>query len=199
MRSLTVLADLDDVTCDLVPAWLARYNRDYADIVTREDIKSWNIPDWISSACGVKIYDYLNDPTLYDEVRPVLGSLPAIRYLRHRGHRVVFVTSSNRQQMGAKYAWLERHGYFAEVAATGFKPSEDFIVASDKSLVRGDLLIDDRPKNIETFPGSRIIYDRPWNQTTVAYAANAYRARNWSEVVQLVESCETAPNCGRAA
>ena len=189
MKVLTVLCDVDDVVAQLVPAWLARYNRDYGDCVTRDDLKSWTITDWISAECGEKIYDYLRDPMLYEDVAPVSGARAGVEMLRRWGHRVVFVTSASGPGMGAKLAWLVRHGFLPD--HTYVHP--DFVAAHDKALIRGDVLIDDRPENIAKYvkTGAHgIVMDAPWNQLAVGL-----RARHWRDVLAHIDHL----SLGRAA
>lgn len=181
MKSLTILADVDDVTCDLVPAWLARYNRDYGDTLVPDDIKNWTMTDWVSEACGDKIYDYLKDPTLYDEVRPVSGAIHGVDALRRAGHRVVFVTSASGEGMGAKLAWLIRYDFLPK--HTYIHP--DYVVAHDKNLIRGDMLIDDRYSNVVGFSGIKALFRRPWNDSeSSGYDVRVY---SWADVGRFVE------------
>jgi 5'(3')-deoxyribonucleotidase len=53
--------------------------------------------------------------------------------------------------------WLGRRGF----------RKEDIVFASDKSLVTGDVLIDDGQHNIDSFRGPGVLIARPWNRGTL--------------------------------
>jgi 5'(3')-deoxyribonucleotidase len=182
VSKLTVLVDVDDVVADLVPAWLADYNRAYSDILTPEDIKSWDMTDWVSGECGAKIYEFLNDHTIYDRIVPVPGAHMGVTRLRAMGHRVVFVTSASALNTGLKLTWLIKHGFL-----TGQPWAQhDFVAAHDKYLVRGDVIIDDRIENVTQFPGGKIIFDRPWNRS-LEMTGLGHRMRSWVEADVIVD------------
>ncbi len=182
MRSLTVLVDVDDVTADLVPAWLHRYNQDYGAKLMPHHLRSWNMQDWVTPDCGEKIYDYLLDPTLYDEVQPVPGAILGIRSLRDMGHRVVFVTSASGPGMNAKLQWLIRHKLLPDHGHV----HNDYVCAHDKGLIRGDVLVDDRAATVEAFSGRKILFHRPWNADVVTDHIGASRVTNWDQIVDLM-------------
>ena len=58
--------------------------------------------------------------------------------------------------------------------------------ATDKSLIRADLIIDDRYKNVMDFVGPCILFDQPWN----SHHQHHNRAAGWNEVVAMVRALE---------
>ena len=150
--------DVDDVVADLVPRWLELYNRTYKDTLRVEQITSWQIVDFVKPECGNHIYDFLYNPFLYDGVMPIDGALGGVLSLKKDGHRIVFVTSCVRGMLDMKWDWLVRWD---------FLPNElhqsDLIAATDKSLIKVDILIDDRPDTILKFGRKGILFKRPWN------------------------------------
>lgn len=172
---MLILCDVDSTIADLMPAWLDLYNKEYKDNLTKEDITIWGIHELVKPECGTKIYSYLQLDTLYDRVRPIDGALDAITCLRDNGHRVVFASAGVYSL--SKFHWLEAHG---------FQPgryAENFIVIYDKGLLKGDLMIDDRDKNIESFGSPlSILFDQPWNRSFEW----GRRAKTWSEVLELL-------------
>ena len=162
--------DVDGVVANNHYEWINLYNHDYHDNFTLDRWTSWNIHEFVKPECGMKIYDYLKDRHFYENVRPEPYSMDGITYLRRYG-RVVFVTSSTPEQMGLKYQWLLKHKYLDN---TG-----DYIECSDKSLVRADYLIDDKPQNIFDFDGTGVIFTQPWNKSI----GFKYRISNWFNFV----------------
>lgn len=177
--SKIVLCDVDGVVADMIPEWLYFYNMDYDDCLTVDNIVGWSVHNFVKNACGKKIYDYLAYENLYDDVQPFPGALEGIKELREAGFRVVFVTSGVQP---AKIKWLQRHGFIED-----WMSSKDVIIAHDKSLVRGDYLIDDGLHNCEAFDGVAILFDQPWNR----HSDEFFRVSNWDFVTEylLLEAC----------
>ena len=64
---------------------------------------------------------------------------------------------------------------------------EDVIVASDKSLVNGDIMIDDGTHNLETTSCDLpILFDRPHNRSYNDFAAGMVRVETWDEIYEVV-------------
>jgi 5'(3')-deoxyribonucleotidase len=175
------LVDVDEVVAALLPAWLDRYNRDFNDSVKPEAITGWDVREFIKPEAAERMYEYLDTPKLYDSVQPIEGAVEGVMILRARGHRVTFVTSAMNGHAGAKLRWLQKHG----LLPAGKKVEADYIECSDKSLIRGDVLVDDRPKNIDEFKGGTILFAQPHN---ASYSGReVLRACNWDDVLRHVE------------
>lgn len=162
--------DVDDVTANLNEWWLYCYNRDHNDNLTESDIKSWDMGSYTKIGDG--IYDYLKYPSLYDGVTPVENAIWGIEELRRAGYRIVFITASTPEQSGRKYQWLKFYNLLPE--------AKDYIEAIDKSIIKVDYLIDDRPKNVIETCGQGLIFTREWNKDLKGY----HRLNDWVDVVR---------------
>lgn len=155
---MNILVDVDSTTLNLMPEWLRLYNYDYSDALTPDMITEWDMTKFVNGICGKKIYEYLANPFLYDYVQPIDGAVEGVKYIRSRGHRVIFVSAG--VYASGKYDCLVRHGFEPG------KYAEDFIVAYDKSIICGDVLIDDKPENVVSFSGRvALLFDQPWNRS----------------------------------
>lgn len=168
-----VYVDVDDTTLDLHGEWVTnRYNNDYNDNLTRRDVKTWELHKFVKPECGRKIYDYLNDPDLYKSVKPLPGAIEGIEKIRSLGWRVIFLTAYfNTPKIEA----LHNYGLLKEYPYNDgrWHTACDVVMANDKTLLKGDMLIDDKTDNIEKF-GKGLIFDQPWNQD-----CNFPRVYNW--------------------
>lgn len=164
----TIAIDVDDVTADLVSAWLDRYNLDHNDSLSEKDIKTWDIGS--HTKIGDKMYEYLT-PDLYDSISPVFNSLWGVSKLREMGNKVIFVTSFLPSLAGRKYQWLKFYGFLED--------PKGYIEAKNKSLIRCDYLIDDSPENIIGSYGIPIVFTREWNKSLWTYD----RVDNWVDIV----------------
>jgi 5'(3')-deoxyribonucleotidase len=155
MSNRIIAIDVDGTIADLLPAWLWRYNLEYGDDLSEDKIVRWSIHEFVRPICGTKIYDYLKDPTLYDNVQPYPGAIEAIKKIKFAGHRVIYPTVTPIETPGIKYNWLKAFGLIDDM--------RDYIEVTDKSLIAAHMLIDDRPENLDFFKGTRVLMLRPWN------------------------------------
>jgi 5'-nucleotidase len=174
-KPMLVLVDVDSTVAELLPVWVAHYNKDYNDTLDWRSIDKWAIHEFVKPECGTKIYDYLQLPELYDTVQPVEGSLEGVDRIRAAGHRVVFVTAG---VYPAKYRWLIRNGYLP----SGLEGEKDFIICTDKNLINGDVLIDDAFHNIDTFDGWGIMLTAEYNKEFDV----VHRANGWKDIAEIM-------------
>lgn len=172
-----ILVDVDSVVADLIPAWLYLYNKDYNDNLTREQITEWDMTKFVKPECGNQIYDYLHLEDLYNIVNPIDGAISSIHWLRQHEYDIRFLTSGVQP---AKILWLGKQGL---LLSEHFLFSPDVIVAHDKSIIKGDILIDDNIKNCESFSGKSILFAQPWNKTS---SYTFFRADGWPDVIQYL-------------
>src|SRR5574342_262574 len=166
--------DVDDVVADLVSEWLTRYNKDYNDSLRLDQINTWSIVELVKPECRARIYDYLSSETLYSSIRPITGAKKGVLALREAGHRVIFVTSCVRGMFDRKWQWLINHGFLQPSLHT-----IDFIAATDKALIKVDLMIDDRLETVKAFGEKGVLFSRPWNNGSL----------NWKDIVSRYTSC----------
>jgi len=178
----TLICDVDGVPADLSTAWLARYNKDYNDNVQSSDIKEWGMHKFLKPECGVKFYDYLEDPTLYDEVLPFdNGCLEFCNNMRSVGWRIVFATVIVIGSAGAKFNWLVRHKYLEDGQL------EDYVEMKDKNLLRGaaDILIDDGLHNTKSWyesGGTPILFQQPY---TINANVPYFHTNDWNKIFDI--------------
>ncbi|OHD28406.1 MAG: hypothetical protein A2Y38_16650 [Spirochaetes bacterium GWB1_59_5] len=178
---MLVICDVDGVVADLHAEWYKRYDRDYGDNLSSnpDRITDWDLHKYVK--CGTRIYQYLTQPDLYDCVLPVPGAAEGILAIRNIDCRVVFATSCLSGTTDAKFKWLLRYFFL-----TNPKSRKDYVSIEDKGVLRGDVLIDDGPHNVEAFEGQVIVFDAPWNRSLQVDDTRTFRATNWSEAVSHV-------------
>lgn len=162
----TIFVDVDSVLADIVPAWLAFYNEEYGDVLKPEDMKHWNFSDYTKDPEA--FLGYLKRPDFYDNVKPIAGSFENVKKLAMRGYRIVYATASAYNGI-----WLYRYGY---------NVFGDIMIAKDKSVLRGDCLVDDRLLNVVDFHGFSILFKQPWN-THYGFPVVAH---GWNDVYNLI-------------
>lgn len=174
---MRILVDVDCVVLDLMPVWLDRYNADYNDTLTVDRITEWNIEKFVKPECGMRIYKYLEQPDLYDNVRTIGGAWLTIKEFLQEKNEVIYVSAGF--YPAPKIKCLQRNGLEVN--------ESNFIATARKDCVFGAVLIDDNPKNINEFPYPGILYTQPWN-VDVELWNNTWdcAAQDWLEVRKIV-------------
>ena len=172
MSDKIIFCDIDDVVADLLSEWLRWYNLDYDGCLTPKDIHEWDLSKRVKQSCGIKIYDYLNNPAIYDNVKPIQYSLYGVNQLRQFGYRVIFATATPRTTPYRKFDWLEEHGFKPEM--------KDYIEIRDKSLLNGDILLDDKVENVSNFKGKGVLFNQPHNEY---YLFPITRVNGWKDFI----------------
>lgn len=174
---MTILVDMDEVLVDLVTKWIWYYNSINGTHFKKEWITKYG------DLGGEKWIEILRIPGFSADLPWLDSKAPRyLRRLRDAGHRIVVVTSPAAWESARdKYSWVHTHMRIPGII-DGMK---DFVLARDKSLIRGDVLIDDNPSHLQLFPGEVICYDQPWNR-----ALNVRRAHNWKEVYKLINELD---------
>lgn len=174
---MIIICDVDGVVADLHSEWLKRYNQRSGDRLTVNGLTTWHISEFVLPDWKQKIFDILREPDVYDNVFPINGALPAVQHLQSK-HRVVFTTSCVKGMADQKWEWLERNGFLPRRYS-----HKDLVITADKSLILGDLIIDDSYQHCMDFEGEAIVFDQPWNRKDIGLS----RANGWMDCVTQIE------------
>ncbi len=166
----TLLIDMDSVICDLMSEWHRRYNHDYDDNLSVEKLECWRSEDYVKNECGDKIYEYLDQPGLFLQLKPLPHAIEVLERLSSM-YDVMIVTSSRTYAYTEKEQWVEKH--------LPFIGKRNLIFSHRKEMIRGDLLFDDAPHNLIAFKNSGRM------AIAMNYRYNQYvdvpRVNNWLE------------------
>jgi 5'(3')-deoxyribonucleotidase len=168
--------DIDDTVISFVEAWLKWYRRDSNEEIYVNDITDWNIAQFVK--VGDRIYDYINDPKLYQEVKEIWMAKWAVTNLRKMGHRVIFPTSCPiGLPHGEKLNTLNKMGFKID--------HKDYMELKDKTLLNMDVLIDDNFDTISKFSGLKILFAQPWNSKELG--GYDFRSGNWVDIMKFLK------------
>lgn len=182
MKQPIIAIDVDGVVADLHTEWLAKYNRDYGDTMKVDQITDWEIHKLVKPECGKRIYQYIDDPYIYDTVKPIPRARYSVRMLGEMGFSVIFVTTVTKNTRGRKLQWLIDHEFVQE-----YNANDRYIETDNKGIVKFDLLLDDKPENIEFCPGRGILFSRPWNATAAITEKRLPSVHTWDEFLRIVK------------
>ncbi|WP_041863188.1 5'-3'-deoxyribonucleotidase [Bordetella petrii] len=160
---MLILLDQDGVLADFEHAFLAAWRARHPDIapVPYENRRSFRILDDYPPELRARAEAIYTAPGFIRDLPPVPGAVEAYRELLALGMDVRICTSPLLQFencVAEKYLWVERH--------LGRAATERLVLTRDKTLVRGDLLIDDKPRIQGAVRPSwrHIVYDAPYNR-----------------------------------
>lgn len=178
----TILVDMDGVLADWGSGYgigLDAYGEAAAAIARHEDQTSFNLHLGLTPEQS-EIVDVVMARMSYRMLSPIEGGIEAVRSLHDMGHDVRICTSPwlpNRNCIKDKLDWVSD--------ALGSEWTEKVIVTKDKTLVRGDFLIDDKPgiTGLMTPEWQQILFTQPYNRDVT----HLPRMNNWSEVMTLIE------------
>lgn len=160
---MLILLDQDGVLADFEHAFLDAWRRQYPDItpIAYEDRKSFYILQDYPPELRDKAEALYTSPGFIRNVPAVAGAIEAFHELLALGMDVRICTSPLSQFencVAEKYLWVEKH--------LGREATNRLILTKDKTLVRGDILIDDKPNITGAMrpQWKHIVYDAPYNR-----------------------------------
>jgi len=159
-----ILIDMDGVIADWGRAYgdaLDTFGEDASGIPRHADQRSFDLTAGRTEREKAIIGAVMIQPGFYSRLEPIPGAREALKQMVKDGHDVRIVTSpwaSNPTCASDKLNWIIRH-YGSHWAAR-------VIITSDKTLVSGDYLIDDKPevKGDRAPDWEHILFDQPYNR-----------------------------------
>jgi 5'(3')-deoxyribonucleotidase len=169
-----ICVDMDEVMADAIAEHLLRYNREFQQSLTKEDLRGKRFWQIVPEPHHAVLDDYLRAADFFEDL-DVMPDAPRVLAELQR-HYEIFIASAAMEvpnSFNPKYRWLQRH--------FSFIPYTHIVFCGDKSILRADYLIDDNPRQLQAFHGTGILYDAPHNLNVTGYT----RVHNWLEIEQL--------------
>jgi len=177
---MRILIDIDGVIGDFDQEFLQRWRSRHADkiYIPLEERTTFYIKDQYPKELKPLVDEILLESSFFRDMLPVPGAKEALEEMSGKGFEV-FICTSPLSTYGncilEKYEWVERF--------MGMSWVKKVILTKDKTIIRADLLIDDKPliTGVENNPSwEHILYDRPYNR-----GINKRRITwdNWKEVL----------------
>ena len=176
--------DVDDVLMDTTAAWLQVHNEITGDNVTPDDVKSWDIAQYISKGSRETLFNILRQNEFWKNVGAVNDSITYLWKLiaEHEDSEidVYIATATYPDTAGAKIKRLLQHFPYID--------ERKVVMTASKGVLNIDLLVDDNPENLCSMPSGcvKILFDRPHNRWCNESGIGAIRAHNWKEVYDYI-------------
>lgn len=179
MRPLDILVDLDDTVWYLLKAWVQRLNARHGTSVSVDDIYDWDVTIAFPGLTREQVFAPLNEDDFWDTVEPMDGTAEVLEWAINEGHRVHIVTAS-------LYSTLKSKMENALFKHFPFISWNQVIITSHKQMIRGDMLIDDAPHNLENGQYVKVLVTAPHNRGYDAQRNHMIRVNNWSEIKECI-------------
>jgi 5'-nucleotidase len=158
---MNILIDMDGVLADFVTGFKAAWaNHGLPDYFGRWE--QWDLTHYIPVQEHKDMVDVVMcQPGLFRGLPVMPGAVDAVLGLMAEGHQVWICSTPVANSpccMDEKLAWLKEH-FGAAVAKRA-------ILTQDKTIVRGEILVDDRPDIHGALAPSweHVVYDQPYNR-----------------------------------
>lgn len=170
MEKTILLLDSDGVMCDISKEWCKRYNEKYGDNLTVEQFHgTWSgMEKVVKPECGVKVYDIIKEPGFFENLNPLEGAIEGLELLCKQNDIEPYILtafSGHENIAYGKMKWYKKHCPF-------FNCDDNMILTHAKSLVHGDILVDDSVKNLTYWANKKIeLFGDDADFITIAMAA----------------------------
>lgn len=173
-----VLADFDQRIADI---WKEKYpDLPFVDLSQK---KTFYLEDSMPKEYGPLIEGIFLQKGFFLSLQLIDGAKESLEYLAQKGYTVRICTTPILRNMycsSEKLEWVKKH------LGRGF--GRKVIIAKDKTLINGDILIDDKP-NVEgaiSPAWEHIVFSKPWNQ---GLNKRYLDWKNYKRVLDIDESC----------
>lgn len=175
--------DLDDTIENLLLAWISWLNKEHGLNASIDDVKSWEMSDLYPNLSHDEIFAPLFNEEFWSTVTPKQDAIYYIDQLIKDGHDVYIVTSSHYATMKYKFDAIIKR-YFPAV------DWKHIITATNKQMIKCDIMIDDGPHNLIDGDYIRILFNAPHNKDFPAEDHQMKRVYNWEQVYNLVKDLD---------
>lgn len=168
---------MDEVMADTLAEHLRRYNQEFDEEVTTEDLAGKGLWEITPLDRQQQLRAFLDAEDFFEDLPLMPGAQNVLKHLSSRFE--IFIATQAMavpNSLGSKYRWLQRH--------FNFIPPTHYVFCGDKSILRADFLIDDLPRNLKRFEGQGLLYTAPHNLTATGFV----RVNNWQEIAEYFDA-----------
>jgi 5'(3')-deoxyribonucleotidase len=169
---------MDDVLCNTLHEWIKELNARHGTNVLPADITTWDIAALFPTLKRSEVFAPTFKHDFWQRMSPQPGSVEMLKHIIDDGHSIKVVTATHYLVAAPKFEWLLRNFPYLSM--------KDIIIAHDKQMIRGDVLIDDAVHNLEGGEYEKILFSAPHNLEYDTLQNGMCRASNWNDVYDIV-------------
>lgn len=173
---MRILIDMDEVMADAIARFQEWYHRDFGIHITEQQLAGTKLQYIVPQAHQATVLSYPHQKGFFENLPLIENSREVIESL-YRKHEIYIVSAAMEFEysLPEKYRWLDTHFPFIHWSRRVF--------CGDKSVMKGDVLIDDHAFNLSVFSGRPIMFTATHNINETGYE----RVNNWLEVQELFD------------
>lgn len=178
-----ILVDQDGTLADFEGSFLETFRKNHSHLphIPFEERSTFYIMDDYPPHLTETIQEIYFAQGFFRDLPPIPGAIEALNEMRKAGFIVKICTSPISEYkycVEEKHAWVEKH--------LGRDWVRDVILTTDKTQVKGDILIDDRPIILGHFEPEweHVIFDAPYNREV----KDKRRLLNWADWRELLDT-----------
>ena len=178
---MRILVDMDGVLADFESEFLKRWRERHPDkyYIPLEERTTMYVKDQYPDELKPLVVEIVLEQGFFRDIVPVNGGREALFEMEKMGLEVFICTSPLAAYQNCvleKFEWVDRE--------LGPQWVKRIVLTKDKTLVKGDYLIDDKPeiKGVESMPDwEHILYDCPYNMNV---SKRRLTWKNWKDVLK---------------
>lgn len=167
-----VLVDMDGVLADTYTQFIKMEYEETGIELHLEDMDGKTEEEVFPS-----FYAHVRSEGFFGTAPLIDNSIEGLKYLNDK-YNVLIVSSATEfpKSLAEKQKWLNKHYPFITW--------EQMIFCGKKDSIKGDIMIDDHPKNLRYFDGKRILFTQPHNTNIKDF--DYQRVFNWKDIMALI-------------
>ena len=172
---MTLFVDMDEVIADAYKAKVDIYNKEFGGQLTLETCQGKEVWQCVPAEHQDTVKRFASRDGFFRDLKPIQNSQEVMEQLSKKFE--VYIASAAMQfpkSLREKSDWLDE--YFP------FIHWRNRILCGNKHILHGDILIDDRSYNLESFNGRTLLFTSPHNIHTNGFD----RVDTWQNVASLL-------------
>jgi 5'-nucleotidase len=176
---LIILVDQDGVLANFDKAHAEKCRaKGFPDHIALEMRDYWQMLDGLTAEEIRAVLDVWHEPGFFADMEPIQGARDALFQMRSLGHDVFICTTPLKGHAtcaAEKEKWIRDH--------IGREFTDHIIMTRDKTVVHGDILIDDKPliEGLRKPHWEHIVFDARYNRSVMGKRRLTWE--NWNEVI----------------
>lgn len=171
---------MDGVLADFEAGFVKAWQRKFPKIphIPLEKRKTFSVRNDYPKELEKDVESIYRTPGFFQNLPEIPGGKEALTKMQESGHEVFICTSPISKYENCileKYHWISKN--------LGYEWTKRTIMTKDKTLIYGDILIDDRPEHlgIKKPVWKHVLFDRPYNRNVTSKLRIAWD--NWEKVL----------------